>query len=155
MSKHSEKAKELFLQGYNCSQAVLGAFCEELGLDFSTAMKLSSSFGGGMGRMREVCGTVSGMFMAAGLVFGFDETSNPAAKGELYKRIQELAQKFKDKNGSIICRELLTGIENSTSPLPSERTETYYKKRPCVELVGDAAEIFEEYLKKHAPVNQA
>ena len=155
MSKHSEKAKELFLQGYNCSQAVLRAFCEELGLDFSTAMKLSSSFGGGMGRMREVCGTVSGMFMAAGLVFGFDETSNPAAKGELYKRIQELAQKFKDKNGSIICRELLTGIENSTSPLPSERTETYYKKRPCVELVGDAAEIFEEYLKKHAPVNQA
>lgn len=152
MSNHSDRAKELFKQGYNCSQAVLGAFCEELGLDFSTAMKLSSSFGGGMGRMREVCGAVSGMFMVAGLIFGFDETSNPAVKGELYKRIQELAQKYKDKNGSIICRELLNGVENSTTPRPSDRNEEYYKKRPCVDLVGDAAEIFEEYLKLHAPV---
>jgi len=145
---HSEKAKELFKQGYNCSQSVLGAFCEELGMDFETAMKISSSFGGGMGRMREVCGTVSGMFMAAGLMFGPSDNSNPSDKGEHYKRIQELAKRFKDKNGSIICRELLQGVESSTSPQPSERTETYYKKRPCVELVGDAAEIFEQYLEE-------
>ena len=142
MSKKSEKAKELFKQGYNCSQAVLGVFCEELGLDFTTAMKLASSFGGGMGRMREVCGTVSGMFMAAGLAFS-DESNN---KTEQYKIVQELAKRFKEKNGSIICRDLLQGVETSTSPIPSERTNEYYKKRPCIELVGDSVEIFEEYL---------
>lgn len=146
MTNHSEKARELFKQGYNCSQAVLGAFCEELGLDFETAMKISSSFGGGMGRMREVCGAVSGMFMAAGLKYGFSTTENPNAKGEIYKRIQELAQKFKDENGSIICRELLQGIEYSTNPTPSARTESYYKKRPCIELIGQAAEILEKYI---------
>lgn len=143
---HAQKAKELFKEGYNCSQAVIGAFCEELGLDFKTAMKLSSSFGGGMGRMREVCGAVSGMFMAAGLQYGPDSTENPLAKAQHYTRIQELAKTFKDKNGSIICRELLEGVESSNAPTPSERTETYYKKRPCADLVADAAEIFEQYL---------
>lgn len=146
---HAEKAKELFKSGYNCSQSVLGAFCEELGMDFETAMKIASSFGGGMGRMREVCGTVSGMFMAAGLKYGFSDNSNPSAKGELYKRIQFLAEQFKNKNGSIICRELLQGVETSNSPNPSERNQEYYKKRPCVDLVGDAAEIFEQYLNEN------
>ena len=143
---HAQKAQELFKEGYNCSQAVIGAFCEELGLDFKTAMKLSSSFGGGMGRMREVCGAVSGMFMAAGLQYGPDSTDNPLTKAQHYARIQELAKIFKDKNESIICRELLKGVESSTTPTPSERTETYYKKRPCADLVADAAEIFEQYL---------
>ena len=145
MSEKTEKAKELFKSGYNCSQAVLGVFCEEFGLDMQTAMKISSSFGGGMGRMREVCGTVSGMFMSAGLAFA-DTGASPASKGEHYKKIQELARRFKEKNGSIICRELLQGVESSTSPTPSERTETYYKKRPCIELVGDAVEILENYI---------
>lgn len=147
MSEKVEKAKELFKSGYNCSQAVLGVFCEELGLDFETAMKLASSFGGGMGRMREVCGTVSGMFMAAGLAFS-TASDSAAEKGEHYKKIQELAKRFKDKNGSIICRELLQGIESSTAPTPSERNEKYYKKRPCVELVGDSVEIFEQFLSE-------
>lgn len=147
MSSKTEKAKELFKSGYNCSQAVLGVFCEELGLDFDTAMKLASSFGGGMGRMREVCGTVSGMFMAAGLAFA-SSSDSASEKGEHYKRIQELAKRFKDKNGSIICRELLQGVESSNSPIPSERTNSYYKKRPCVELVGDSVEIFEQYLNE-------
>ena len=147
MSNKSEKAKELFKSGYNCSQAVLGVFCEEFGLDFDKAMKIASSFGGGMGRMREVCGTVSGMFMAAGLACATSSDS-PTEKGVHYKRIQELAKRFKDRNGSIICRELLQGLENSTVPIPSERTETYYKKRPCVDLVGDAVEIGEQYLKE-------
>lgn len=147
MSEKTEKAKELFKSGYNCSQAVLGVFCEELGLDFDTAIKISSSFGGGMGRMREVCGTVSGMFMAAGLAYASTDSS-PASKGEQYKIVQELAQMFKDKNGSIICRELLEGIEKSTAPIPSQRTENYYKKRPCIELVGDAVEILEQYMMK-------
>ena len=147
MSEKSDKAKELFKSGYNCSQSVLGVFCEELGLDFDTAMKISSSFGGGMGRMREVCGTVSGMFMAAGLAYSSSDNS-AENKANQYKIVQELAQEFKDKNGSIICRELLQGVENSTNPMPSERTETYYKKRPCIELVGDSVEILEKYLEK-------
>lgn len=151
MSEKSEKAKELFKQGYNCSQAVLGVFCEELGLDFETAIKISSSFGGGMGRMREVCGTVSGMFMAAGLAFSTPDNN----KTQQYKIVQELAKRFKEENRSIICKELLEGIENSTSPTPSERTESYYKKRPCVELVCNAVEIFEQYLNenKNSTVN--
>ena len=147
MSEKTEKAKELFKQGYNCSQAVLGVFCEEFGMDFETAIKIASSFGGGMGRMREVCGTVSGMFMAAGLAYCTGENN----KAEQYKIVQELAKRFKDKNGSIICRELLQGVETSTSPTPSERTETYYKKRPCIDLVGDSVEIFEEFLKEYKP----
>ncbi len=148
MSTKKEKAMELFTSGYNCSQAVLGAFTEELGLDFESAMKISSGFGGGMGRMREVCGTVSGMFMAAGLIFGFSDNTKPELKGQIYKRIQELANRFKEENGSIICRELLEGVESSTSPNPSERTKEYYKKRPCVELVGCAVEIFEKFLEE-------
>lgn len=144
MSEKKQKAQELFKSGYNCSQAVLGVFCEDFGLDLETGLKISSSFGGGMGRMREVCGTVSGMFMVAGLAF-----STQKNKAEQYKIVQELAKKFKDKNGSIICRELLAGIESSTSPVPSERTDEYYKKRPCVELVADAVEIFENYLNEN------
>ena len=146
---HADKAKELFKSGYNCSQSVLGAFCEELGLDFDTAMKIASSFGGGMGRMREVCGTVSGMFMAAGLIYGFSDNKDSSKKSELYKKIQDLAAQFREKNGSIICRELLKGVETSSSPEPSKRTPSYYKKRPCVDLVGDAAEIFEKYLSEN------
>ena len=96
MSEKAEKAKELFKSGYNCSQAVLGVFCEELGLNFDTAMKIASSFGGGMGRMREVCGTVSGMFMAAGLAFA-SPSDSAVEKGEHYKRIQELANVSKKK----------------------------------------------------------
>ena len=147
-SERVEKAKELFKSGYNCSQAVLGVFCEELGLDFETAMKLASSFGGGMGRMREVRGTVSGMFMAAGLAYSTSDN-----KAQQYKIVQELARRFKEKNGSIICKELLAGVETSTSPIPSERTETYYKKRPCVDLVGDSVEILEQFLQEQKPIN--
>jgi len=147
MSEKTEKAKELFKSGCNCSQSVLGVFCEELGMDFETAMKIASGFGGGMGRMREVCGTVTGIFMAAGLAFS-DTNCDKGNKADVYKIIQELASRFKEKNGSIICRELLAGVETSTSPTPSERTETYYKKRPCVELVGDSVEILEQFLKE-------
>ena len=152
MSTRSEKAMELFKSGCNCSQAVLGVFCEELGMDFETAMKLSSSFGAGMGRMREVCGTVSGMFMAAGLKYGSSDITNASAKGEQYTRIQELAKRFKDENGSIICRELLSGADASNNPIPAPRTDEYYKKRPCVELVGNAVEILEKYIEENQKV---
>mgnify|MGYP005982484999 FL=1 len=145
----SEKAKDLFMKGYSCSQSVLGAFAEDLRIDFDTAMMLSSSFGAGMGRMREVCGAVSGMFMVAGLKYGYSDPKDKTAKAEHYKRIQELAVMFKEKNRYIVCRQLL-GLEgNDTNYVPAERTKEYYKKRPCAELVGDAAEIMEEYIKTH------
>ncbi len=146
MSEKTEKAEELFKSGYNCSQSVLGVFCEEFGLDFDIAMKIASSFGGGMGRMREVCGAVSGMFMAAGLAFSSAQNSHEN-KTRQYRTVQELAEKFKEKNGSIICRELLKGVDISNSYIPEKRTENYYKKRPCIELVRDAVEILEEYIK--------
>lgn len=146
-----EKAKELFLNGANCSQAVLCAFCEETGLDMETSMKIASSFGGGMGRLREVCGACTGMFMVAGMLSGYSSPDAKLEKKEHYELIQSLASKFREKNGSIICRELLAGTgDNNTNPTPSERNALYYKKRPCAEYVRDAAEILEEYLKGQA-----
>ncbi len=143
---HEEKAKELFLQGYNCSQAVLLAFGDVTGLDEKTALMLSSSFGGGMGRMREVCGAVSGMFMVAGLLYGYSEAHDQAGKTAHYKRIQELADGFRRENGSIICRELLGLLGGADSHVPEQRTDTYYKKRPCAELVAMAARIMDAYI---------
>lgn len=146
MGIYAEKARELFKQGYNCSQAVAGAFCDKMNLDFETAVRLSSSFGGGMGRMREVCGAVSGMFMVAGMMYGYSSPQDFDLKKEHYKLIQALAEKFREKNHSIVCRELL-GLEKD-GYVPEIRTDKYYKKRPCAELVYDAAEIIEEYIEK-------
>ncbi len=141
-----EKALRLFKSGYNCSQSVLAVYCERLGLDMDTALKLSSSFGGGMGRLREVCGAVSAMFMIAGLKSGYTVPVNITDKGVHYELIQELARKFKDKNGSVICRELL-GLELiHDDPMPEKRTKEYYKKRPCTEIVCSTAEIIDEVL---------
>lgn len=155
----SEKARTNFLNGFNCAQSVFCAFVEEFGesvcgMNLETAQKLSSSFGGGMGRLREVCGTVSGMFMAAGLVYGYTTSSEPDAKAKHYALIQELAKKFAEKNGSIVCRDLLglppkTSAFEPDSPVPEARTEQYYKKRPCADLVADAARIFAEYYLSH------
>jgi C_GCAxxG_C_C family probable redox protein len=147
MDNVRERAIDLFKQGYNCSQSVFGVFCEECGMDFETALKISSSFGGGMGRLREVCGAVSGMFMVAGMKYGYSDPKDTKSKTEHYKRIQELAETFKEKNNSIVCRELLGLSTKSESYIPEERTVEYYKKRPCVELVGDAAEIIYEFIK--------
>lgn len=147
MTDHSIRAIELFKQGYNCSQAVFAAFCDETGLDFDTAIKISSSFGGGMGRLREVCGAVSGMFMVAGMKYGYIDPLDKGIKTEHYRLIQSLADKFKVTNRSIVCRDLLgLGIEID-SPNPDDRTQEYYQKRPCVELVGQAAQIMDEYIK--------
>lgn len=138
---YKEKAETLFKEGYNCSQAVLLTFSDKLGLDKETALKLSSSFGGGMGRLREVCGAVSGMFMVAGLVCGYTDPCDQESKKEHYALIQRLAEAFKKENGSIICRELLGLPNGPDSPDASPRTEEYYKKRPCGELCGIAAEV--------------
>ncbi len=144
-----EKAMRLFQEGYNCSQAVFLAFEDLHHMDRDTAAALSSSFGGGMGRLREVCGTVSGMFLAAGILYGQVEPGNTAEKKEHYARIQELAKAFEEKHGSIVCRELLGLKVKRDEPTPSERTKEFYQKRPCKELAGDAAEILENYIREH------
>ena len=147
---HRERAMQLFHQGYNCSQSVFAAFSEELGLDVSTALKLSSSFGAGMGRLREVCGAVTGMFLVAGLKYGYTDPKANSEKTRHYQRIQTLAKKFEQENGSIICRELLGLDVKFDSPKPQARTKEYYKKRPCVELVGQAAQMLEELFEQES-----
>lgn len=150
MQTKGEIAKQYFLDGYNCAQAVVLAFAQDFGLDKKTAVMLSSSFGGGMGRLREVCGAVSGMFMVLGLKYGYASPEDNQAKKELYKKVQEVAGLFKDDNGSIICRELL-GLNQTgkSDPTPELRTESYYKKRPCKDLVQFAADLVDEYIKNH------
>lgn len=144
--EHSIYAAELFTQGYNCAQAVAIAFCDVTGLDQTTSAKLSSSFGGGMGRMREVCGAVSGMLMVAGLLYGYD-APNPDAQKAHYATVQKLAGKFREQAGSIICRELLQNPPSDPKPTP--RTEEFYKVRPCARFVMLAADILDEYIKEY------
>ena len=143
-----ELAKKLFEDGYNCAQAVLLAFCEDFGMDKETAMMISAPFGGGMGRLREVCGTVSGMNMVLGLAKKGYQKGDNASKAQLYKDVQTLAEKFREDNGSIICRELLNlRIEGKDNHVPELRTEKYYKARPCSELCRYAADLLEKYLE--------
>ena len=148
MGKYSEKAVNNFKSGYNCAQSVFLAFASEFGLDDETALKLSSSFGGGMGRLREVCGAVSSMFAIAGLKKGYTSPNNDDAKAQHYELIQNLAEKFKSKYGTIICRELLELPEGADSPVPSKRTKEYYQTRPCEAFVRLASEIIEQELLK-------
>lgn len=145
----SEKAMKLFEEGYNCAQSVFLAFEDLHGMNRKDAAALSSSFGGGMGRLREVCGAVSGMFLVAGVLYGYDDPKAREEKTEHYARIQELAAAFEKENGSIICRELLGLSVKRETPISEPRTVEYYKKRPCKELVGQAAEIMEQYIAKY------
>lgn len=146
------KAKRLFKEGgYNCCQAVVLAYNDIFDLDDSTAAGISSGFGGGFGRMREVCGSVSGMVMLAGLLSPASDPSDKQGRTRNYALVQDIAAEFKNQNGSIICKELLglvpMGSGSCTaqeSPEPSDRTEEYYKKRPCEELVGISARIIGE-----------
>ena len=153
MTDYSEKAMDLFKQGYNCSQSVVLAFCDKIGLDEETALKMSSSFGGGIGRLREVCGAVTGMFMVAGMLYGYSDPKDNKTKTEHYKLIQMLANEFREENGFIICRELLGLGAGADKPVPELRTQEYYKKRPCAELVGCAAKIMEKYIKERENEN--
>ncbi|MBQ8281532.1 MAG: C_GCAxxG_C_C family protein [Lachnospiraceae bacterium] len=147
-SQRAVRAMELFNKGYNCSQAVFLAFSDLYDIDEKTALMLSSSFGGGMGRLREVCGAVSGMFMVVGVLYGYDDPKDFEGKKTHYARIQKLAKRFEEINGSIICRVLLGLDHGKDSPTPEKRTEEYYKKRPCGQLVGIAAGIVAEYIEK-------
>lgn len=161
-----ELAREYFMKGYNCSQAIVLAFSDLTGLDEHTAAKLASSFGGGMGRMREVCGTFSGMLIVLGMLHGYDAAAETETENKKlhYARVQALAERFRTEFGSIICRELLAGKAKedlkkgesadgeqvaamlSDSAVPTPRTEAYYKKRPCPEIVATGARILEQYM---------
>lgn len=138
-------AEEYFKQGYNCSQSVFLAFAEDLGLEKGFALRLASGFGGGMGRMREVCGAVSGMIMAVSAKHGYDDPKAREQKKEVYALMRRMADEFKEETGSIICRELLGLPEQEAGGTPEERTADYYKKRPCAELCRIAADIAENY----------
>ena len=144
---HSRKAAELFLNGSNCAQAVAVAFCDVTGMDETMAAKLSSSFGGGMGRMREVCGAVSGMLMVAGLLYGYDTPGDDISKKAHYTLVQELAGQFRNEVGSIVCREILKNPPSDPNPTP--RTAEFYAKRPCARMVILAGQILDRYIAEH------
>lgn len=145
-----EKAVENFREGYNCSQSVFLAFADLYGVDKETALRISSSFGGGIGRMRETCGAASGMFMLAGLQEGYTVPTDKEQKNRNYKLVQELAASFKEQNGSMKCADLLAGnLEKKITYVSEDRTPEYYKKRPCAELVRCAAQIWADFLHKN------
>ena len=157
MKTRGEIAKENFLRGHNCAQAVLLAFEDVTGLPRDVAMRLSSSFGGGMGRMREVCGSVSAAMMVLGLVYGYDAESSTEKedKAAHYARVQALAGRFREERGSIVCREILASrsIPNEAGGEAEARTPEYYHKRPCAELVYIAAETVGEMLAEKGILN--
>ena len=142
-----ERAVKNFMSGYNCAQSVFLAYSDLFGLDMEIAKSVSVSFGGGMGRMREVCGTVSGTAFVLSALYGYSDPTDADAKAQLYADVQKVAGEFKEENGSVVCRELLgltkSGFDN---PQPEKRTDKYYKKRPCGELVKMSADILEKFI---------
>ncbi|MCQ2749743.1 MAG: C-GCAxxG-C-C family protein [Clostridia bacterium] len=146
--EYGNRAEEYFREGYNCAQAVALAFSDKVNIDKETLLKAVSVFGGGVGGLREMCGAVSGTIFIYGLLKGYNDPTDNAAKTELYKDIQEIANRNKEVNGSYICKELLAMKDITPSNLPSERTEEYYKRRPCPEKINIAAKIFAEFLEE-------
>ena len=151
MEERIEKAVELFKEGYNCSQSVVAAFADMYGFTPEQALKVSASFGGGIGRMRQTCGAACGLFMLAGLETGCTDGKDRDGKEGNYKLVQSLAAEFEKRNGSLICAQLLGLEKNAPTPTtPEARTNEYYKKRPCVKMVEEAARIWVEYLQNRA-----
>lgn len=144
-------AAELFVKGYNCAQAVAVAFADRLGLEEKTAARMVSGFGGGFGRLREVCGAVSGMVFVISSLYGYDDAAATTEKKDTYQLIQALAGQFREKTGSIVCREILKNPPSD--PVPSDRTEAYYAGRPCVRMVYTAAAIVDAYIAAHPMEN--
>lgn len=136
------KAEELFRNGFNCAQSVVAACADIYGIDEQTALRIAASFGGGIGRMRQTCGAACGMFILEGLQSGSTTPHDTQGKKHNYERVQALAAQFKEENGSLICAELLGLAKPENTAQPEERTETYYKKRPCVEMVRQAVRIY-------------
>ena len=144
---HGMKAAELFLSGYNCAQAVAVAFCDVTGLEERQAARMASAFGGGMGRLREVCGAVSGMLMVLSYLYGYDTPGDDISKKRLYGEVQALAGAFRAENGSIICREILKNPPSDPNPTP--RTAEFYAKRPCAKMVMTAGRLMDRFLEAH------
>ena len=148
MKDRVEKAVELFKSGYNCSQSVVAAFADMYGFTQEQALRMSASFGGGIGRMRQTCGAACGMFLLAGLEKGAVDGKDREGKAANYALVQQLAEEFRKRNGSMICAELLGLKKPEGSSMPEARTELYYAKRPCAKMVEEAAAILAEYLEK-------
>lgn len=148
MPKKTELAQEKFLAGYNCAQAVLIAFCDEIGMDEPAAAKLASSFGGGMGQLREVCGAVSAMLMIVGATAGYDDPADKEGKKTQYETVRALAETFAETNGSYLCRDLLANAKANTDAVVHERTREFYRQRPCLKYVTDAVEQTEAFLAR-------
>lgn len=149
MTDHSKLAGELFESGYNCAQAVFGAFSDITGIDIKSAAKLASPFGGGLGRMREVCGAVSGMYMVLGVLYGYADPECKEEKVELYKNVQKLAEEFKKIHGSVICRELLGEKKGEAGHMPADRTPEYYGARPCTRVCMDCAAMLDKFIEEN------
>ncbi len=146
---HEIEAAQLFVNNYNCAQAIAVAFRDVTGLSEEFSAKMASSFGGGMGRMREVCGAVSGMLLVAGLLYGYGTPDDGADKKAHYALVQKLANRFREENGSIICRELLKNPPSDPNPTP--RTAEFYRVRPCTKMVMSAAQILDDYIRENPP----
>ena len=149
MTNHAEIAKQLFFKGYNCAQSVFCAFTDVTGYDIDTSARMASSFGGGLGRLRETCGAVNAAALILGIVKGYDDPDDYEAKKRHYALVREFADRFKEKNKSIICRELLmvASLNPESGGAPEQRSEEYYQKRPCPNLVYDAALILDEMIQ--------
>ena len=147
--KRIEMAVSLFKEGFNCSQSVVAAFADKYGFTREQALKMSASFGGGIGRMRETCGAACGLFLLAGLETGATEGADRDGKAANYALVQELAEEFKQRNGALRCADLL-GLSKKEPVVstPEARTDQYYAKRPCVKMVEEASRIWCEYLQK-------
>lgn len=142
-----KKGVSLFESGYNCAQSVVGAFCDIYDVPEDYALKIASSFGGGIGRMRLTCGAACGLFMLAGLENGCVQPKEPKIRAENYQLVQALANEFKTRNGALECSALLNIKKNAvSSAIPQKRTAEYYSSRPCTRIVGEACRIFAEYL---------
>ena len=146
---HGIKAAELFMNDYNCAQAVAVSFCDVTGMDEKLAARLAAPFGGGMGRQREVCGAVSGMLMVLGQLYGYDDPGDNAVKMAHYALVQELCGQFRQEAGSIVCREILKNPPSDPNPTP--RTAEFYKTRPCARLVLLAGQIMDRYIAENPP----
>lgn len=149
MTDHANIAGALFTSGHNCAQAVFCAFQDMMQLDEKLALRLTSSMGGGVGRLREICGAVSGAALVLGVLYGSEDPCDAEAKKEHYARVQEVADKFREECGAIVCRELLKLQEEKSDPTPAARTEAYYHARPCQMLVECAARAVDEYIAAH------
>ena len=148
MTNHAELAKQLFFKGYNCAQSVFCAYTDVTGYDIDTSARMASSFGAGLGRLRETCGVVSAAALVLGIVKGYDDPADYQAKKDHYALVREDADRFRAENASINCRELLTlaGLNPESGGEPEQRSEEFYRKRPCPQLVYNAALILDEMI---------